>query len=325
KAWIEHVKEIVCLRDAHLSRILGFSFTTDEKLVVYEIQANGSLDRLLYGRSRDRPPLDWATRVRIATDAARGLAFLHERSPTKLMYKDFRTFNVHVDKELRARLMGYGFTQRFMNPSSLMVRSKVLAERILTRCCSLCLKVAAYAAPELLQRGAQSLPSPKSNVWSFGVVLLEILTGRQNRDEMFAVEEQDLVGWTAPYLANDKKLFLVVDPELKGMFPARSVSLFAKLAAQCLQRDPAARPSMDQVVQSLEHVQAERDHHIKLFDASVGSDSRKPLIEALRECSSPGAAVAIHPAFSTVNGTHVQKKIVTRIIKTLCSSPGTFD
>ncbi|EFJ26769.1 hypothetical protein SELMODRAFT_35365, partial [Selaginella moellendorffii] len=239
KAWIEHVKEIVCLRDAHLSRILGFSFTTDEKLVVYEIQANGSLDRLLYGRSRDRPPLDWATRVRIATDAARGLAFLHERSPTKLMYKDFRTFNVHVDKELRARLMGYGFTQS-------------LEEKILTRCCSLCLKVAAYAAPELLQRGTQSLPSPKSNVWSFGVVLLEILTGRQNRDEMFAVEEQDLVGWTAPYLANDKKLFLVVDPELKGMFPARSVSLFAKLAAQCLQRDPAARPSMDQVVQSLE-------------------------------------------------------------------------
>ena len=105
----------------------------------------------------------------------------------------------------------------------------------------------------------------KSNVWSFGVVLLELLTGRQNMDEMFPEEERNLVQWCRPYLLDPKRLYLVMDPELKGRYPTRAAKTVADLALLCLSEDPRARPSMRNVVGVLSA------HHAKSMQYNMSS------------------------------------------------------
>lgn len=108
----------------------------------------------------------------------------------------------------------------------------------------------AYSAPETLRDGHVF---PKSNVWSFGVVLLELLTGRKNMDALFP-EEQDLVAFSRSYLMDDTKLYLIMDPELKGFYATRLAKKVANLALECFQQDVVQRPTMREVVNVLRSV-----------------------------------------------------------------------
>lgn len=85
----------------------------------------------------------------------------------------------------------------------------------------------------------------KSNVWSLGVVMLEILCGRKNRDERISKDEKhNLVKWAKPFLIEEDKLFLIMDPKLQGRFPSKGAKIIANLTLQCLQKDPTRRPSL---------------------------------------------------------------------------------
>lgn len=112
-------------------------------------------------------------------------------------------------------------------------------------------KAEAYSAPETLKEGHVF---PKSNVWSFGVLLLELLTGRKNMDALFPVEEQDLVAFSRSFLMEERKLYLIMDPELKGFYPTRHAKRVANLALECLQEDVVQRPTMREVVTVLRSV-----------------------------------------------------------------------
>lgn len=105
---------------------------------------------------------------------------------------------------------------------------------------------------ETLERG---LLTPKSNVWSFGIVLLELLTGRRNLDVCHPKEERNLVKWSRPFLADDCRLSLIIDPRLKGRFPAKAARTVADIALRCLQKDPSERPTMRNIVESLKNIQ----------------------------------------------------------------------
>lgn len=105
---------------------------------------------------------------------------------------------------------------------------------------------------ETLEKG---LLTPKSNVWSFGIVLLELLTGRKNLDSRHPKEERNLVKWSRPFLADDCRLSLIMDPQLKGRFPVKAARTVADIAQRCLLVDPSERPTMRTIVEHLKAIQ----------------------------------------------------------------------
>lgn len=105
---------------------------------------------------------------------------------------------------------------------------------------------------ETLERGWLT---PKSNVWSFGIVLLELLTGRKNLDSRHPREERNLVKWSRPFLADDCRLSLIMDPQLKCRFPMKAARTVADIAQRCLQKDPSERPTMRTIVEHLKIIQ----------------------------------------------------------------------
>ncbi|KDP21871.1 hypothetical protein JCGZ_00658 [Jatropha curcas] len=236
KEFINEVNTLASLRHPNLCKLLGYHARdgSEQRMLVYERLYHGSLDRLLYGRS-DGPPIDWNTRMKIALCAAQGLTFLHEEGPFQAMYNEFSTGNIHIDKDFSAKLSGYGCVGHI--PETEIPKSSVAVANL---------------SVETLEKG---LLTPKSNVWSFGIVLLELLTGRKNLDNRHPKEERNLVKWSRPFLADDCRLSLIMDPQLKGRFPVKAARTVADIALRCLQKDPLERPTMRTIVEHLKVIQ----------------------------------------------------------------------
>ncbi|XP_010486422.1 PREDICTED: probable receptor-like protein kinase At3g55450 [Camelina sativa] len=235
REFINEVNTLASLQHQNLCKLVGYHARDglDTRMLVYERLAHGSLDRLLHGRS-DGPPLDWNTRMKIALCAALGLTFLHEEGPFQAMYNEFSTANIQVDKDFSAKLSGYGCAGHA--PETETSNSSALAN----------------LSVETIERG---LLTPKSNVWSYGIVLLEMLTGRKNMDGAYPKEERNLVKWSRAFLADDCRLSLIMDPQLKGRFPAKAARSVADIAQKCLQVEPSERPTMRNIVDQLKVIQ----------------------------------------------------------------------
>ncbi|KAL9274936.1 Serine/threonine-protein kinase PBL34-like protein [Drosera capensis] len=236
KEFVSEANTLASLQHPNLCKLIGYHARehSEQKIMVYERLHHGSLDRFLYGRS-DGPPLDWNSRMRVALCAAQGLTYLHEEGPFQAMYDDFSAANIQIDKDFSAKLSGYGCVGclpegDWSNSSGGMGNLSV----------------------ETVERG---LLTPKSNVFSFGIVLLELLTGRRNLDSSHPKEERNIVKWSRPFLSDDGRLTLIMDPQLKGRFPIKAARLVADIAQKCLQRDPSERPTMRTVVDSLKSIQ----------------------------------------------------------------------
>ncbi|KAH9309701.1 hypothetical protein KI387_037612 [Taxus chinensis] len=237
KEFVNDVNTIALLQHQNLCKLIGFHARESacERMLVYEMLPHGSLDRLLYGRANG-PPIDWSTRMRIALGAAQGLAYLHEEGPFQAMYRNFKAANIQIDKDFSAKLTDYGFANYTQEGDSASISSTAMA----------------YLAPETLARGYLT---PKSNVWSFGIVLLELLTGRQNMGNFYPKEERDLVKWTKFFLTDEFRLSLIMDPKLKGRFSGKAAKIVADLALRCLHKEPCERPTMRVAVEVLKSVQ----------------------------------------------------------------------
>ncbi|XP_057486598.1 probable serine/threonine-protein kinase PBL1 [Actinidia eriantha] len=236
REFVNEVNTLASLQHPNLCKLIGFHAREGsvQRMLAYERLFHGSLDRLLYGRL-DGPPINWNARMKVALGAAQGLTFLHEEGPFQAMFIEFSTANIQIDKDFSAKLSGYGcinhipefeFSHRSVALASLSVET--VEKRLLT---------------------------PKSNVWSFGIVLLELLTGRKNLDSRHSKEERNLVKWSRPFLADDCRLSLIMDPQLKGRFPAKAARTVADIAQRCLQKDPSERPTMRTVVEHLKAIQ----------------------------------------------------------------------
>ncbi|XP_044510429.1 probable serine/threonine-protein kinase PBL1 [Mangifera indica] len=236
KEFISEVNTLASLQHPNLCKLLGYHAHdgSDQRMLIYERLSHGSLDRLLFGRL-DGPPIDWNTRMKIALCAAQGLTFLHEEGPFQAMYNEFSTANIQIDKDFSAKLSGYGCVGHVPEAD---ISSNSIA--------------AANLSVETLERG---LLTPKSNVWSFGIVLIELLTGRRNLDNRHPKDERNLVKWSRPFLADDCRLSLIMDPQLKCRFPAKAARTVADIALKCLQKDPSERPTMRTIVDHLKTIQ----------------------------------------------------------------------
>ncbi|KAL6142392.1 hypothetical protein ACLB2K_060674 [Fragaria x ananassa] len=278
KEFVNEVNTVASLQHPNLCKLLGFHARegSEQKMLVYERLFHGSLDLFLYGRS-DKPPIDWNTRTKIVLCAAQGLTFLHEEGPFQAMYNEFSTANIQIDKDFSAKLSGYGCVGHI--PEAEISTNSVAVANL---------------SVETLERG---MLTPKSNVWSFGIVLLELLTGRKNLDSRHPKEEMNLVKWSRPYLADDHRLSLIMDPQLKGRFPAKAARAMADIAQRCLQKDPSERPTMRTVVEHLKIIQDIRhSSRFPLLDPAAFAGKRMSRSPSLNGIVTPVPRLSFSPS-----------------------------
>ncbi|KAK8450254.1 hypothetical protein SEVIR_7G340476v4 [Setaria viridis] len=236
------------LHHPNLVSLLGYCADGEQRLLVYEYMALGSLeDHLLLVGDHHRPLLPWRTRMRIACGAGRGLEYLHERG---VIFRDLKPSNILLDDHHNPKLSDFGLA-RLLPPSSSSTSSTGSSS-------SRVMGTYGYCAPEYLRTGKLSA---KSDVYSFGVLLLELITGRRALDASRPDGEQSLVGWAAPMFGDPARIHELVDPRLVMAMqapPAPELKQAVGLAAMCLQEHHALRPVMTDVVFALDFLATDR-------------------------------------------------------------------
>lgn len=240
KEWINEVNCLGVVKHPNLVKLVGYCAEDDERgiqrLLVYELMHNKSLEDHLLARVPSSLP--WLTRLKIARDAARGLAYLHEEMDFQLIFRDFKTANILLDRDFNAKLSDFGLARQGPAEGLGHVSTAVVG-------------TVGYAAPEYVQTGRLTA---KSDVWSFGVVLYELITGRRAVERNLPKSEQKLLEWVRPYVSDSKKFHIIVDPRLEGQYSTKSAQKLASLANKCLMKNPKSRPKMSDIVEMLENI-----------------------------------------------------------------------
>ncbi|KAL2548680.1 Serine/threonine-protein kinase-like protein ACR4 [Forsythia ovata] len=226
------------LNHAHLLSLLGYCEEGGERLLVYEFMANGSLHQHLHGQNKAlKEQLDWVKRVTIAVQAARGIEYLHGYACPPVIHRDIKSSNILLDEEHNARVADFGLS--LLGPAN---SSSPLAE--------LPAGTLGYLDPEYYRL---HYLTTKSDIYSFGVLILEILSGRKAIDMQF--EEGNIVEWAVPLIkAGD--ILAVLDPVLKPPTDLEALKRIANVASKCVRMRGKERPSMDKVTTALERALA---------------------------------------------------------------------
>ncbi|KAK8942965.1 putative serine/threonine-protein kinase NAK [Platanthera zijinensis] len=233
KEWLAEVTYLGQLRHKNLVKLIGYCSESDNKLLVYEYMQRGSLENHLFKRGTQQ--ISWATRVNIAIDVAHGLSFLHNLE-TQVIYRDLKGSNILLDADFNAKLSDFGLARNGPTGDKTHVSTRVVGTR-------------GYAAPEYVATGHLSV---KSDIYSFGVVLLELLSGRRALDDGRGAAEESLVDWAIPFLDDKRRMLRIMDTRLEGCYSKKGAQSIAALALECLQDDPRNRPNMNEVLATLE-------------------------------------------------------------------------
>ncbi|KAI7749195.1 hypothetical protein M8C21_028250 [Ambrosia artemisiifolia] len=220
----------------NLVKLIGYCQEYESRLLVYEYMPKGSLENHLFRKGVE--PIPWATRMRIAIDVAHGLAFLHSKEPS-IIYRDLKASNILLSSEFNARLSDFGLARNGPVGDNTHVSTRVVG-------------TSGYAAPEYVATGHLTI---NNDVYSFGVVLLELLSGRRAiADERAGGVEETLVDWVKPFLNESRGVFRIMDTRLGGRYSKKGAQAVASLALKCLHKDSKHRPTMAEVVASLEEI-----------------------------------------------------------------------
>ncbi|KAG6789078.1 hypothetical protein POTOM_005162 [Populus tomentosa] len=220
----------------NLLRLRGFCMTPTERLLVYPYMANGSVASCLRERSESQSPLQWPIRKQIALGSARGLAYLHDHCDPKIIHRDVKAANILLDEEFEAVVGDFGLA-KLMDYKDTHVTTAVRG-------------TIGHIAPEYLSTGKSS---EKTDVFGYGVMLLELITGQRAFDLARLANDDDvmLLDWVKGLL-KDKKLEMLVDADLTGDYIDDEVEKLIQVALLCTQSSPMERPKMSEVVRMLE-------------------------------------------------------------------------
>ncbi|ESR61271.1 hypothetical protein CICLE_v10014464mg [Citrus x clementina] len=243
KSFLAEVKTIGSIHHLNLLRLIGFCAEKSQNLLVYEYMPNGSLDRWLFQRS-DEFMLDWQQRKKIILDIAKGLTYLHADCRQKILHLDIKPQNILLDDNFNAKVADFGLSKLIDRDQSQVVTTMR--------------GTPGYLAPEWLS----SVITEKVDIYSFGVVMLEILCGRKVFDRSQPEEEDMYLLSIFNKKAEEDKLSDLVDRHSNDMQSnEEEVVNMMKVAAWCLESDFVKRPSMSMVVKVLEDV-TEFEHNL---------------------------------------------------------------
>ncbi|KAG5387434.1 hypothetical protein IGI04_038904 [Brassica rapa subsp. trilocularis] len=196
-----------------------------------QVVAIKQLDHLPPGKN----PLDWNTRMKIAAGAARGLEYLHDRMKPPVIYRDLKCSNILLGEDYQPKLSDFGLAKVGPSGDKTHVSTRVMGTY-------------GYCAPDYAMTGQLTF---KSDIYSFGVVLLELITGRKAIDTTRPRKDQNLVGWARPLFKDRRNFPKMVDPLLQGQYPVRGLYQALAIAAMCVQEQPSMRPVVSDVVSAL--------------------------------------------------------------------------
>ncbi|XVE75007.1 hypothetical protein DITRI_Ditri12bG0063100 [Diplodiscus trichospermus] len=219
----------------NLLRLSGFCTTENERLLVYPYMPNGSVASRLRDHVHGRPALDWARRKSIALGTARGLVYLHEQSDPKIIHRDVKAANILLDEDFEAVVGDFGLAKLLDHRDSHVttaVRGTI-----------------GHIAPEYLSTGQSS---EKTDVFGFGILLLELITGRKALEFGRAANQKGVMLDWVKKLHQEGKLSLLVDKDIKGNFDGTELEEMAQVALLCTQFNPLHRPRMSEVLRMLE-------------------------------------------------------------------------
>ncbi|XP_039063105.1 probable receptor-like protein kinase At1g80640 isoform X2 [Hibiscus syriacus] len=229
----ENEVELLCrFKHPNIISLLGFSSDTDTRFIVYELMQNGSLETQLHGPSHGSS-LTWHRRMKIALDTARGLEYLHENCHPPVIHRDLKSSNILLDLDFNAKLSDFGLavTDAAQNKNNLKLSGTL-----------------GYVAPEYLLDGKLT---DKSDVYAFGVVLLELLLGRKPVEKLAPSQCQSIVTWAMPQLTDRSKLPNIIDPVIRDTMDLKHLYQVAAVAVLCVQPEPSYRPLITDVLHSL--------------------------------------------------------------------------
>ncbi|KAG0496004.1 hypothetical protein HPP92_000618 [Vanilla planifolia] len=235
KEWLTEVTYMGQLCHKNLVKLIGYCSESNNKLLVYEYMHKGSLDNHLFKRGSQ--PLSWAMRVNIAIDVAHGLSFLHSLD-TQVIYRDLKASNILIDSEFNAKLSDFGLARNGPTGDMTHVSTRVVGTH-------------GYAAPEYIATGHLSV---KSDIYSFGVVLLELLSGRLALHDGRGAMKDTLVDWAMPFLKDRRRMLRIMDTRLEGRYSKKGAYAMAALAMKCLHSDLKVRPNIGEVLVTLEQL-----------------------------------------------------------------------
>ncbi|KAL6614545.1 hypothetical protein ACP70R_036815 [Stipagrostis hirtigluma subsp. patula] len=252
KEFIVEMKVLCKVHHASLVELIGYAASKDDLFLVYEYSQNGSLKNHLHDpESKGYSSLSWIFRVQIALDAARGLEYIHEHTKDHYVHRDIKSSNILLDGSFRAKISDFGLAK-------LVVKSND-AEASVTKVVG----TFGYLAPEYLRDG---LATTKSDVYAFGVVLFELISGKEaitraegmggssNSERRSLASVMLTALWNCPSAMYMGSLKDCIDRNLRDLYPHDCVYKMAMLAKQCVDEDPVLRPDMKQVVITLSQI-----------------------------------------------------------------------
>ncbi|XP_059442078.1 probable leucine-rich repeat receptor-like serine/threonine-protein kinase At3g14840, partial [Corylus avellana] len=234
REFVNEIGMISALQHPHFVKVYGCCIEGNQLLLVYEYMENNCLARALFGPQEYELKLDWPTRRKICVGVARGLAYLHEESRLKIVHRDIKATNVLLDKNLNPKISDFGLA-KLDEEDKTHIRTRVA-------------RTYGYMAPEYAMRGYLT---DKADVYSFGVIALEIVSGMSNtgyrpKEDCFHLLDQALV------LKEKGSLLELVDSRLGSNYKTEEVMVTINVALLCTNVSPTVRPTMSAVVSMLE-------------------------------------------------------------------------
>ncbi|TKW31360.1 hypothetical protein SEVIR_2G100400v4 [Setaria viridis] len=231
RQFVAEVATISAVQHRNLVKLHGCCIDSNTHLLVYEYLENGSLDRALFGDSSMK--LDWSTRFEIILGIARGLTYLHEESSIRIVHRDIKASNVLLDTDLTPKVSDFGLAKLYEENKSHVSTSRIAG-------------TFGYLAPEYAMRGQLT---EKADVFAFGVVVLEVVSGRSNTDN--SLEERNVYLLERAWgLYEGNQPLQILDPRLEEFY-AEEVLRVIRVALICTQGSPHQRPAMSRVVAML--------------------------------------------------------------------------
>ncbi|EEF49395.1 probable serine/threonine-protein kinase PBL7 isoform X2 [Ricinus communis] len=236
KEFLVEVLMLTLMHHPNLVNLIGFCAEGEQRLLIYEYLPMGSLEDHLFDVPPDMEPLDWNTRMKIAAGAAKGLDYLHNANPP-VIYRDLKASNILLDEGFHPKLSDFGLAKFGPTGDNSHVSTRVMGTY-------------GYCAPEYASTGRLTM---KTDIYSFGVVLLELITGHRAIDDING-RHMHLIHWALPLMKDRCNYLKLADPKLKRQF---SLSVFNKaieVASICLNENANLRPSTSDLMIAMDYL-----------------------------------------------------------------------